>query len=90
MAIAGVVCQLGPMVGLVGSMIGVMGAYDTIGKNPGIENPAGLSESIGSAMVITAIGQIIGIVGLILVTVSVSACRYRAEWFFTFLVIYGF
>jgi hypothetical protein len=70
-------------------MIGVIGAYDTIGKNPGIEDPAALSESIGFALVITAIGLIIGIVGVILLTGSVTACRYRAEWFFWFLVVYG-
>jgi len=89
LAIAGVVCQLGPIIGFGGSMIGVIRAYDTIDKNPGIGHPAGLSESIGSAMVITAIGLIIGIIGLILLTVSVTACRYRAEWFFWFLVGYG-
>ena len=37
----------------------------------------------------TVIGFIVGIIGLILITVSVAACRYRAEWFVWFLVVYG-
>jgi hypothetical protein len=89
LAIAGAVCQLGPVIGVAGTVIGMMGAFDTLGTTPGVGDPARLSESIGHVLVSTAIGLVVGIIGLILLTVSVTACRYRAEWFFWFLVVDG-
>jgi hypothetical protein len=62
-------------------MVAVKGAYETLGNNPGMGDPAAISESIGLSFVI-------GFIGLILLAVSVTACRYRAEWFFWFLVVY--
>ena len=89
LAIAGVVCQVGPIIGLAGTVIGMMGAFDSMGKTPGMGDPTLISESIGHVLISTAIGLVVGFIGLILLTVSVTACRYRAEWFFWFLVVYG-
>ena len=89
LAIAGVVCQVGPIIGLAGTVIGMMGAFDSIGKTPGMGDPTVISESVGHVLISTAIGLVVGFIGLILLTVSVTACRYRAEWFFWFLVVYG-
>ncbi len=89
LAIAGAACQLGPIIGLAGTVIGMMGAFDTLGSS-GVGDPSRLSESIGHVLISTVAGLIICTVGLILLTVSLTGCRYRAEWFFWFLVIYGF
>jgi lipid-A-disaccharide synthase-like uncharacterized protein len=41
-------------------------------------------------MQVSAAGGIaVSFVGLILVTIAVTACRYRAVWMFWFLCIYG-
>ena len=95
LAIAGAICQIGPIVGLAGTMLGMKQAFDSLGtSNVGGVSPlsggvSGLSDSIGVVLISTAIGLIVGIIGLILLIVSLTGCRYRAEWFFWFLVIYG-
>ena len=89
LAIAGVVFQVGPIIGLAGTVVGMMRAFDSMGKTTGMGDPTRLSEPIGHVLISTAIGFIVEFLGLILLTVSVTACRYRAEWFFWFLVVYG-
>jgi biopolymer transport protein ExbB/TolQ len=89
LAIAGAACQLGPSIGLAGTVIGMMGVFDTLDSS-GLSDPSRLNESISQVLISTEAGLIIGTVGLILFTVSLTGCRYRAEWFFWFLVIYGF
>jgi hypothetical protein len=90
LAIAGAVCQLGPIIGLAGTVIGMMGAFNAIGSSgAGIGDPSMLSSSIGHVLISTAIGFIVGIIGLVLLIVSLTGCRYRAEWFFWFLIVYG-
>lgn len=70
-------------------------AFDSLGtSNVGGVSPLSggvsrLSDSIGVVLISTAIGFIIGIIGLVLLIVSLTGCRYRAEWFFWSLVIYG-
>jgi hypothetical protein len=89
LAIAGTVCQLGPIIGWAGSVLGMMGAFDTLAKPARPGDPVRLSESINHVLISAAVGLIVGVIGLILLTVSVTACRYRAEWCFWFLVVYG-
>ena len=88
LAISGIVCQLGPMFGLATSMIGMLRAFNELGST-GIGDPSHLSQAIGQTLMGTMLGMLVGLVGVVLLIVSVTACRYRAEWFFWFLVIYG-
>ena len=88
LAIAGAVLQLGPVIGLAGTVLAMMAEFDAIGTR-GVGDPSRLSVSIGHVLNSTLVGLIIGFIGLVLLTVSLVKCRYRAEWFFWFLVIYG-
>lgn len=88
LAIIGACMQAGPLIGLVGTVIGMKKAFDSLGSS-GIGDPSQLSNSIGWVLIATVIGILVGLIGAVLVFVSLLGFRYRAEWFFWFLVIYG-
>ncbi len=89
LAILGTACQLGSVVGLIGAMIGMANAFKTLGGTHSVSDPAVLSGGLGYSLFITAIGFFVGLIGLILLIIALTASRYRARWFFWFLVIYG-
>jgi len=60
-----IIAQLSPMVGLLGTVSGMIKAFDKIGKG-GMGKPELLAGNIGEAMVTTASGLIIGIPAMFL------------------------
>ena len=88
LALIGAFLQLGPVVGLIGTVIGMRRAFDTLGA-AGIADPEKLSANIGEVLIATVIGLALGVIGIVLLCIALFGCRYRAEWFFWFLVIYG-
>lgn len=88
LAVTGALLQLGPVVGLLGTLIGMMGAFRTLGSG-GIAEPQHLGANIGVVLCATAAGLALGLMGLVLLCIALFSCCYRAEWFFWFLVIYG-
>lgn len=55
----------------------------------GIADPVQLASAFGDSLLITAIGFGISIIGIVLFMIALLGSRYRATWFFWFLVIYG-
>ncbi len=55
-----VIGVVSPMIGLLGTVIGMMGAFATLGAS-GISNPRGLATSIGEVLLATASGLFIAI-----------------------------
>ena len=53
-----------------------------------VDDPA-TTDPIFITRLVLGIGAIIGLVGLILLCVTLLRSRYRAGWFFWFLVLYG-
>jgi hypothetical protein len=80
--------QLGQIVGLAGTVAGMMHAFAEL-KTSGTNDPAKLSGAIGEVLWSTFAGIAIAFIGIILVTIAITACRYRAVWMFWFLCIYG-
>lgn len=60
-----VVAAIAPMIGLLGTVSGMIGAFQTIGSG-GIGNPEALAGDIGEALITTAAGLVIGIPAMIL------------------------
>ncbi|MDF3057026.1 MAG: MotA/TolQ/ExbB proton channel family [Rariglobus sp.] len=61
--IIGVVMMLGgPIIGVAGTALGMIGAFDTLG-DAGPANPAELSSNIGSVLASTLIGSLVGLLG---------------------------
>ena len=48
-----------------------------------------ISSIYMDSLLLAVFGLVIGIVGLILLIIALVKYRYRAEWFFWFLVVYG-
>ena len=89
LALTGAFLQLGPIIGAAGSAIGMMRAFDTLAAAPGFSDPQRLSANISEVLIATVVGLGLSVIGLILLCIALFGCRYRAEWFFWFLVIYG-
>lgn len=81
LAALGVALYTGPGWGLVGSLIGMIRAFDTLGKNSDA-TPELLSQDIRIAMMATMIGLGVGLVGAIVILVTFLGTRYRESWFF--------
>src|SRR5258708_18082856 len=55
---------LGPVIGLIGTVFGMVGAFDTLGSSR-VANTDKLSSDIGVTLISTASGFFIGLIGLI-------------------------
>lgn len=80
-AVTGLVLMLGPLVGVAGSILGMMGAFDKLSES-GTTDPTAVSESIGVVLYSTVLGLIAGLIGLILVVVAALVMKNRERWFF--------
>ena len=83
--------QLGPVFGLLGTVVGMIGAFSQISEFE--QNDQGSAEALASnvsiALNTTAIGIIAGLVGMVFLLVSLFSSKYRAPWFFWFMAIYS-
>ena len=80
--------QLAQIIGLAGIVNGMMKAFREIGTS-GTSDPALLSGAIGEVLIAAAGGIAVSLVGLLLVLIAITVCRYRAVWMFWFLCLYG-
>jgi MotA/TolQ/ExbB proton channel family len=88
LAIVGAYLQIGLVLGLIGTVIGMMKAFNELGQS-GIGDPGQLAASINIMLHATAVGVAFGLTGLILVCIAAFHYDYRTPWVFAFLVIYG-
>lgn len=86
LALTGAWFQLGPLFGLLGTIIGMISTFQKIGSGE-MGQPEALANDIGFALSTTAIGLCFGIIGLILMLIALFVQKYRAPWFFWFLTI---
>jgi len=89
LALWGAWLQLGPVFGLLGTVVGMIGAFEEISKEGSTGSPEALSENISLALTTTAIGIIPALIGMILLLVALFSSKYRALWFFWFMAIYA-
>jgi len=55
-----IIAQISPLLGLLGTVIGVLSIFDTIGQS-GLGNPALFSSGISGALITTIVGLIVSI-----------------------------
>lgn len=48
-----------------------------------------MNSILSDALTLLLVGLILGVIGLVLLVISLTTSRYRAEWFFWFLMVYG-
>jgi hypothetical protein len=86
LALTGAWFQLGPLFGLLGTVIGMISAFQKMGSE-GTGQPEALAHDIGFSLITTAIGLVFGLIGLILMLIALFGQKYRAPWFFWFLIV---
>jgi ABC-type tungstate transport system substrate-binding protein len=76
-----------PVLGMIATMLGMAEAFSVL-KTSGAGDPAKLSAAIGDVLIYTIIAVSLALIGLVLVTLAITACRYRARWMLKFLRFY--
>lgn len=88
LALWGAWLQLGPVFGLIGTVIGMTRSFNEIGTG-GPGDPEILAEHISLALRTTAYGMILALIGFVLLLIALFSSKYRAPWFFWFMAIYA-
>jgi hypothetical protein len=98
-AVVGTFLQLAPIIWVIGYIVSLVRLYNLAVNAPTTVSSHGLNaltEIMSQELAIMKnelwlilISVLLGLVGLILLAVSLIPLRYRAEWFFWFLTIYG-
>ena len=85
-ALLGVILQLGFVIGLAGTVIGMLRAFAELSKNSHAQ-PEALASHISLALYTTAGGMILSIIGVVLLFIALFGTKYRAPWFKTAMLI---
>jgi hypothetical protein len=98
-AVIGTFLQLAPIIWVIGYVVSLVRLYNLAVNAPATVSNHGLNaltEIMSQELAIMKnelwlilISILLGLVGLILLVISLIPLRYRAEWFFWFLTIYG-
>lgn len=80
LAIWGSILQLGPIAGLIGTIVGMMRAFSVLSAG-GPDKDQALAESISFALWTTIAGMGISFIGLILLLIALTSTSYRSIWF---------
>lgn len=68
--VVGTLLSLSPLIGLFGTVIGMMHAFDALGSS-GVSDPRALSASIGTTLFSTAAGLFLFPIGATLLAISI-------------------
>ena len=82
---------IGFAIGFARTVPSMMNLFHELGTS-GPSDPAVLKTNIGEilkAMMVAPVGIAISLIGLLLVLIAITVCRYRAVWMFWFLCLYG-
>jgi biopolymer transport protein ExbB/TolQ len=66
----GILTLGGPALGVLGTVIGMMGSFNTLGKD-GVASPESLASNIGVTLMSTAGGIVIGAIGVCVLVAGV-------------------
>ena len=83
-ALWGAWLQVGAVIGLIGTVIGMISSFQNV-------SPSGtaLANGISNELTPVLIALVASFIGVILLAVALFRKKYRAAWFFWFLLIYG-
>ena len=83
-ALWGAWLQVGAGIGLIWTVVGIMSSFQKV-----LPSGAALANEIASELPPVLIGSVASFIGAILLAVALFVKKYRAAWFFWFLLIYG-
>ncbi len=87
-AVTGAVLQLGPFFGLLGTVVGMFRTFQGIALG-GTSESEETAEGIRMALVTTEVGLVLGLLGTLFLLVALFANKYRAKWFYWFMMVYS-
>ncbi len=82
LALWGVILQFGFLIGIAGTVVGMLRAFAELSKNSEAQ-PEALASDISLALYTTAGGMVLSLIGAVLLLVALFGARYRAAWFKT-------
>ncbi|MFM8715750.1 MAG: MotA/TolQ/ExbB proton channel family protein [Spartobacteria bacterium] len=68
--IGGALTLGGPAIGLLGTVFGMTGSFDTL-KKQGVSDPEALASNIGQSLMSTAGGFVIGFIGFLILVAGI-------------------
>jgi biopolymer transport protein ExbB/TolQ len=86
LAVLGIVLFTGPIWGVLGTVIGMIRAFNTLAEDK-VASAESLSQDIGITLVTTAVGITVGLLGAILILMALFATKNRENWFFWWSVV---
>jgi len=81
----GVTLYTGPIWGLIGTVFAVVQAYNKM-SDGGQEASAEISRQVSFALSTTAIGIVVGLLGAVMILISVLFFNYRSKWFYSWSI----
>jgi biopolymer transport protein ExbB/TolQ len=89
LALIGGWMQLGPVVGLLGTVIGMMRAFSVLGGSGMSTDPGQMAAAVGEVLIFTLIGLLLSTTGLVLMALAFFVYRYREPWMWRLLLIFA-
>ncbi|HSI14422.1 MAG TPA: MotA/TolQ/ExbB proton channel family protein [Chthoniobacter sp.] len=89
LAVVGAVLQLGPVIGVMATSIGMLHSFGVLAQE-NVSDPRALAGKMGEVLIFTLLGFLVGLIGLILIFVALVRSQYRARWLYWILVADGF
>jgi hypothetical protein len=91
LAMIGAWMQVAPVLGMIGTVIGMIRAFDALSSAAPsqVGDPSQLSAAIGEVLIATFVGMLIALIGAVLMLVAVFSCRYRSPWLFWLFIVLG-
>jgi len=78
--VVGIFCALGPVFGIIGTVIGMLASFDALGSKTGEAKQAALTAGINTSLYTTAAGFVIFPIGVVLIIIaSKQMSRIRKE-----------
>jgi serine/threonine protein kinase len=89
LALAGACLQAATPLAALATVLGMM---HLVATHPGVSDASELMSDVGNIILLSVFGWglgLVGLMGLIMLCIALVGYRYRAGWFFWFLVAYG-
>ena len=83
-ALWGAWLQVGAVIGLIWTVVGIISSFHKV-----LPSGAALANEISMLLVPSMVGMIAASIGGIFLAVALFGKKYRAPWFFWFLIVYG-
>ncbi|MDA7621949.1 MotA/TolQ/ExbB proton channel family protein [bacterium] len=85
-AMTGSILLAGPIFGVIGTVIGMIGAFNTLAEGDGSADPNELASNISMALMTTLYGAAFGLVGVAFVCTALYRRSNREKWFYRTVV----